>query len=94
MLGRGPEEAPYDSLVVFENYPKMQEDSLKESRRGRVKNVAYWRRDMADIPLTVYVEIRDGRMTIKFSYNDAVLSQEEAQARIDTFVRIVRACTS
>lgn len=94
MLGRGREEAPYDSLVVFENYPKLQEDSLKETRRGQVKNTAYWRRDMADIPLTVYIEVRGGRMAIKFSYIDAVLSREEAQARIDTFVGIVRACTS
>lgn len=94
MMGRGSEEAPYDSLVVFENYPKIQEDSLKESRRGRVMNVDYWRRDMADIPVTIYVEVRDGKTTIKLSYNDTVVSRGVAQDLIDNFVRTLKACTA
>lgn len=93
MMGRSPEDAPYDSLVVFENYPKVQEDSLKESRRGGVMNADYWRRDMADIPMTLYVEVRDGETAIKLSYNDTVVSRGVAQELIDGFVRMLKVCT-
>ncbi|HWT40406.1 MAG TPA: condensation domain-containing protein [Dongiaceae bacterium] len=93
MLGRGFDEAPYDSLVVFENYPKMQEDSLKESRRGGVMNTDYWRRDMADIPITLYVEVRNGETDIKLSYNNSVVSREAARGRVDEFVRTLKTCT-
>lgn len=93
MVGRDPEEAPYDSLVVFENYPKMQEDSLKESRRGGVMNTDYWRRDMADIPMTLYVEVRNGVTDIKLSYNNTVVSRDVAQGLVDEFMRTLKACT-
>lgn len=92
LLGHTTNESPYDSLVVFENYPKVQEDRLKHVSRGGVTNTDYWRRDMADIPKTLYVEIRDAITTIKLSFNTDSLTAETAQKITDEFVRVLKTC--
>ncbi|MBC7459122.1 hypothetical protein H7200_00190 [Candidatus Saccharibacteria bacterium] len=92
LLGHAQHESPYDSLVVFENYPKVQEDRLKYASRGGITNTEYWRRDMADIPKTLYVEIRDTITTIKLSFNTDSLTTETAQKMTDEFVRVLKTC--
>ncbi|HEY8992958.1 MAG TPA: condensation domain-containing protein [Candidatus Microsaccharimonas sp.] len=92
LLGHTTHESPYDSLVVFENYPKVQEDRLKHTSRGGVTNTDYWRRDMADIPKTLYVEILDAVTTIKLSFNTDSLTAETAQNITDEFVRVLKTC--
>lgn len=65
----------FQSLLVFENYPKVEEATLKANDRQFLKNTAYWRRDMSDIDLTLYVEISIEGIHIKASYLTGILKQ-------------------
>lgn len=94
LLGRNPTEAPYDSIVVFENYPKMQEDSLRNEVRGGLTNTSHWRRDMADIPKTLYVEVRNAKTSVRLSYNYDVVEAAVASQLIKAFLGYLRSCTA
>ncbi len=94
MLGRSSEQAPYDSIVVFENYPKVEEESLRNNSRGGLVNSAFWRRDMADIPKTLYVEVIGNETAIRLSYNQDLVSRQEAEAMLGKFYRELLSCIS
>jgi non-ribosomal peptide synthetase component F len=61
------EEELFQTLLVFENYPKEQEMELRRDRSERLRNVSAWRREVSDIDMTVYVEATD-RIAVEIRY--------------------------
>jgi non-ribosomal peptide synthetase component F len=49
----------FQSLLVFENYPKELEAQLRDTRKQYMVDVGSWRREVSDLDMTVYVEVED-----------------------------------
>jgi amino acid adenylation domain-containing protein len=71
-----PEASLFQTLLVFENYPKLEELVLKSKQRTLLRNTAYWRRDMSDIDLTLYVEFSNEGIHLKANYLRGILKPE------------------
>jgi non-ribosomal peptide synthetase component F len=77
------DEDLFQTLLVYENYPKLQEESLKSKQQDHFVNTDYWRREMSDIDLTVYMETQLGAGHIKLCYLENIISDESANSALE-----------
>lgn len=77
-LGLKQDEYIFQTLLVYENYPKHQEESLKSKQQDHFVNTSYWRREMSDIDLTVYIGTQLGAGHIKVCYLENIISHGSA----------------
>ncbi|MFA7243847.1 MAG: condensation domain-containing protein [Patescibacteria group bacterium] len=85
-LGLKQTEDLFQTLLVYENYPKQQEDALKSKQQNYFVNTGYWRREMSDIDLTVYIETRTSNGHIKGCYLDKLISDDTASSVLNGFL--------
>lgn len=71
---------------MYENYPKLHDEQLKSSRQKHFVNSAYWRRDMSDLPLTVYVETGPDSIALRACYREGIMSASLRNAILDALV--------
>lgn len=72
------EEELFQSLIVFENYPKEREAELRSLHNEHLRNVGAWRREASDIDLTVYVEATS-RISVEIRYRSDVFDGATVQ---------------
>nr|WP_295826072.1 non-ribosomal peptide synthetase [uncultured Azospirillum sp.] len=83
-----PVSAPFDSIMIFENYPV--DDALRESERATLSFRDVGNRGRMSYPLTLVVVPRD-TLVLRLEYAGALFRPQDAVALVDGLVREVEA---
>ena len=81
-----PASAPFDSIMIFENYPV--DDALRQSERATLSFREVGNRGRMSYPLTLVVVPRD-TLVLRLEYAGALFQPRDAAALVDGLVREV-----
>ena len=84
--GDGEEAAPFDTVLIFENYPV--DDALRRTVRGQVSFSDVGNRGQTSYPLTAVIVPRD-TLTLRLEYARAVFDDAAMQALVADFERLL-----
>lgn len=83
MLGLEQKDRLFQILFVYENYPKQEEEKLKYNDHASLINTSYWRREMSNIDITIYIDILSQRPHIKICYLKKYIAHSVAREFAD-----------
>ena len=78
----------FQTLVVFENYPKQEELLLKSKNKAYMTEVSNWRRETSNIDITIYIELTK-QVVIDIRYLQNLFSPERIKKILDEYENIL-----
>jgi len=78
----------FQTLLVFENYPKQVELYLKSEEKELLRESGNWRREVSDIDMTVYIE-RGQHLSVKIRYLSELFDAEKVRALLVSFAEAI-----
>lgn len=56
----------FQTLLIFENYPKHEEMQLKSEKNNIMNEAGNWRREASATDMSIYIEFNDSSIEIKY----------------------------
>lgn len=82
-------EEIFQTLFIFENYPKHEQSELQSNKKEFLKEVTNWRREASTIDINVYVEIGD-ISTIEIRYLSELFSKKKIDELLLFYRKILK----
>lgn len=78
----------FQTLVVYENYPRQEELLLKSKKRVHMVEVGNWRREASNIDITIYIELTK-QVVIDVRYLQNLFGAERIKKILDEYKNIL-----
>jgi len=82
-------EEIFQTLFIFENYPKHEQSELQSEGKEFLREAANWRREASTIDINVYVEIGE-ISTIEIRYSSELFSKKKIDELLSLYRKILK----
>lgn len=88
-IGLVDKEELFQTLFIFENYPKQEQFFLQSENKQLLRETRNWRREASRIDINLYVEISN-ESSVEIKYISDLFSHSQIKHLLDTYLSVIK----